>query len=115
MSKLKVFIVGAALALLTSGVTLAAASHSATNATKNSTTNAKSTIHHEVGTVNSVDKSDLVLAHSYKGKTQDVTFVLNSNTKKDGTISKGERVRVYFKNDNNKHVATEVKPIETKS
>ena len=114
MNKWRVFIVGAALAFFTTGATLAA--HSATNTTKTATnTNAKATVHYEVGTVNSISDSALVLAHNYKGKTQDVNFVLNSTTKKDGMINKGERVRVYFKNENSKHVATEIKPAATKS
>jgi hypothetical protein len=107
--------VGAAFALASGVVTLATDTHSATKTTKNSTSNAQATIHSEVGTVDSMTNSDLVLAHNYKGKTHDVNFVLNSNTKKDGTITKGERVRVYFKNQNNQHIATEVKAAPTKS
>lgn len=116
MNKWKVLLVSATLALFTGGVTLAAKAHPANNPSKSSTTtNAKATVHSETGTVNSITNSDMVLEHSYKGKTHDVKFVVNSDTKQDGTIKQGEHVRVYFKHENGQRIATEVKPVPTKS
>jgi hypothetical protein len=116
MNKWRVVIVSAVFAVATGGVALAANNQSTANTTKNSTnTTLQATVHHEAGTVNSISNSDLVLQRNYKGKTHDVKFMLNSNTKKDGTINKGERVEVYYKHQKNERIATEVKPLPART
>jgi hypothetical protein len=103
-------VVVAAAVLLIGGVTLAApAAKKQTSATSTSTNTMKMSVHHELGVVDSITSSDLTLSHTYKGKTENVTFKLDPSTKQVGTIDKGAHVEVYYKNENGEHVATEVK------
>lgn len=91
-----------------------AAKSTTTQSTTTTPSSAEPATHHEIGTVSSVTGSELVLSREFKGKTVTTTFMLNSGTKKDGTINRGERVEVSYHNRDNQHLATEVKP-ETKS
>lgn len=50
-----------------------------------------------MGTISSVTASDLVLDHKYKGKEESTKFVLNSDTKKEGNLDKGEMATVYYR------------------
>lgn len=103
------FLVAAAAALLLGGIALAAPGAKQTASTKTSTATMKTTVHHESGVINSMTSSDLTLSHTYKGKTESLSFKLDPNTKKIGAIDKGARVVVYYKNENGEHLATEVK------
>ena len=57
----------------------------------------KMSVHHESGVVDSITSSDLTLSHTYKGKTEKMTFNLDPSTKKIGTIDQGSSVVVYYK------------------
>ena len=48
---------------------------------------------------------------------ENTKFVLNSDTKKEGTIDKGEMATVYYHMDKKQRIATEVKvtPAKTKT
>jgi hypothetical protein len=106
MIRWNALVVGAALILVTGGIALQAKTPAQNSTTKTTTT---PTMHHEMGTVDSMTNSELILSHEYKGKSETTTFVLNASTKKDGTIDKGQRVEVYYQNQNKQHIATEVK------
>jgi hypothetical protein len=112
----KSLIVGSALsgALMLGMGGAALASQNSTKSSSTTTSNSATT-HEEVGTIRSMTNSDLVLAHTYKGKQESTTFKMDSNTKKEGTIEKGARVAVYFKDQNHERVATEVKAEPKKS
>ena len=114
MSISKTLIFGAAFMLMTGGATLAAQTSSQTNSTKSSNT-AKAAVHEEMGTVSSLTSSELVLAHTVKGKQEESTFKLDSSTKKEGTIDKGTHVAVYYKDQNHERMATEIKAEPKKS
>jgi hypothetical protein len=109
-------LIAAAAFLLMGGVTLAAsaAKKQATDTNSNSSM-MKSSTHHEWGVVDSMTDTDLTLTHTYKGKTEQMTFKLDPNTKKLGDVDKGSHVEVYYKNENGEHVATEVKARKSKS
>jgi hypothetical protein len=119
----KALIVAAALALGTSGFALAARtntpastnSKTATSTAKTATSTAKTVTHHEMGTIDSITDSDLVLTHKYNGKVENTKFVVNADTKKDGTIDKGSEATVYYKFSNHQRVATEIKAEPKKS
>lgn len=68
-----------------------------------------------MGTIASVTASDLVLEHKYKGKEENTKFVLNSDTKKEGNVDKGEMATIYYHMDNKERVATEIKVAPAKS
>jgi hypothetical protein len=64
--------------------------------------------HQAAGVVKSVDDTSLVLTHKVSGKDQDITFVLNAQTKKTGTIKVGEKVVVHYKVEGGQNIATVV-------
>lgn len=108
-----------ALAFLLAGGLTFAARTGATSTTKSNaaTTQAttQSATHHETGKVSSMTSSDLVLRHEHLGKAKKISFVLNSATKQEGKIEQGDRVTVYYRDENGKKVATEVKTVPSKS
>ncbi|MGB8474378.1 MAG: hypothetical protein WCE61_09860 [Candidatus Acidiferrum sp.] len=107
----------AAVLLCGEGVTLAARTTSPTKATTKTATQAKAkpAVYHRMGTISSVTDSDMVLEHKWKGKEVSTNFVLNSDTKKEGTLDKGEMATVYYHMDKKQRVATEVKVTPAKS
>jgi hypothetical protein len=118
--KIRYFVMfAAALLLCGEGATLAARATSPKSATSKTTTKekAKPAVYHRMGTISSVTDSDLVLEHKWKGKEENTKFVLNSDTKKEGTLDKGVMATVYYHMDNKQRIATEVKvtPAKTKT
>jgi hypothetical protein len=117
--KAKPLILGAALILGCFG--LATASHAAAfgnakPATKTATADtAKKTVHEMTGTVSSITDSELVLTHKWKGQEHETKFTLNSATKKDMTVEKGNQVTVLYQYENHQRTATELKPVEKKT
>jgi len=105
-------------AMLAGSVALAART-SAANTTKSNaaTTEAttQSATHHQTGKVSSMTSSNLVLNHEHFGKAEKTDFVLNSATKQEGKIGNGDRVTVYYHDQNGKKIATEVKAVGSKS
>ena len=71
--------------------------------------NTKATDHQLMGTVTSVTPSEVVVDHELKGKEVKTTFMLNSNTKKEGTLEKGSRATIVYRIENKQRVATDVK------
>lgn len=118
MKRGKSILMSAALILGCAG--LVTASTAATPATvksstsTTSTSNTKTKTHELKGTVTSVSDTELVLSHTWKGKTESTKFVMNTATKKDGTVAKGDAVMVMYQYENKERTATEVKP-ETSS
>ncbi|HKW55721.1 MAG TPA: hypothetical protein VJN42_00055 [Candidatus Acidoferrum sp.] len=76
---------------------------------------AKPATYHRMGTISSVSGSDLVLQRKYKGKEETTKFVLNSDTKKEGSLDKGEMATVFYHMDKKERVATEVRVTQAKS
>jgi hypothetical protein len=87
----------------------------ATTQTTKSTTATKPAMHHMMGTVTSVTDSDLVLEHEWKGKKEQTKFALDSQTKKEGDITKGCHASVSYEMQNHQRKATEVKVSAMKS
>jgi hypothetical protein len=113
----KALVVVFALAL--AGTAAFATPTTATNSTKSNTNSAETAtqadLHHETGKVSSITSSDLVLNHSRKGKEEKTSFVLDSGTKQEGKIVQGDRVTVYYRDQNGKRIATEVKAVSSKT
>src|SRR4051794_39746092 len=82
--------------------------------TKTKTTN-KGAMHHATGTVTSIDNDKLVLNQKVNGKAEDVTIMLNSDTKKPTDLKTGDRVSVQWRDENNEKMATSVKAMPSKS
>ncbi|HUL14707.1 MAG TPA: hypothetical protein VLV88_01825 [Terriglobales bacterium] len=107
VSFLAVLILGCAT--LVSAASTTAPAKAKSTSTSKSTAAAKTTVHHIMGTVSSVTDSDLVVEHEWKGKKEETKFALDSNTKKDGDITKGCHVTVTYELQNHQRTATEVK------
>ncbi|MGB8457567.1 MAG: hypothetical protein WCE50_07595 [Candidatus Acidiferrum sp.] len=116
--KIRYFVLlAAALLLCSEGATIAARTTSPKDAKSKTTTQekAKTAVYHRMGTISSVTDSDLVLEHKWKGKEESTKFVLNSDTKKEGTLDKGEMATVYYHMADKQRIATEVKVTQPKS
>jgi hypothetical protein len=62
------------------------------------------------GAISSIDASRLVMTHKTKnGKTEDLTFTLNSQTERQGVLKPGSKVSVHYTNENNQLVATAIR------
>jgi hypothetical protein len=106
----------AALLLCGEGAAVAARAASRDAATDKATTQkAKPAIYHRMGTISSVTGSNLLLERKANGKEQNTDFVLNSDTKKEGTLNKGEKATIYYRMDKKQRIATDVKVMEPKS
>lgn len=86
-----------------------------TTAKSDTKTETKAVLHHEMGTIEAVTDSNLTLDHTYKGKEEKTTFVLDSSTKKEGDVAKGDRATVYYHLSKKDRIATEVKVMTPKS
>lgn len=114
MKTLKLFSFLAVLILGCAAVSVARTAPTKPDA-KKSTTTAKMSVHHMMGTVTSVTDSDLVLEHEWKGKKEETKFALDSNTKKEGDITKGCHASVTYEMQNKERKATDVKVSAMKS
>jgi hypothetical protein len=104
-----------AVALVLAGGVGIASQTSKTNTPKQTTQasmhkTSNSTLHHEMGTVGSLTSNELVLDHTWKGKQEKTNFTIDSSTKKEGNITQGQHVVVYYHMEKGQRVATELKP-----
>ena len=104
----KLFTVAATF-IVGSGIALAAGTTPSNSSKTSLTKSNKTTTHHLMGTITSINASDLVVSHKYHGKEESSTFMLNSLTKKEGNLMKGDEATIYYQVSNNQNVATDVK------
>src|SRR5881397_414658 len=71
--------------------------------------------HFTQGTIASMDSGKLVLSRKRRGKAQQVTFVLNPQTRRYGSLATGARVTVQYREDNNQRIATALREVTAKS
>jgi Domain of unknown function (DUF5666) len=68
------------------------------------------------GTITSIDNERLVISHKKRGrKTEDLTFMLNSQTERKGDLKPGSIVSVHYINDNNQLTATAIQAMPQKT
>jgi Domain of unknown function (DUF5666) len=68
------------------------------------------------GTITSIDKDRLVLAHKAKNaKAEELTFMLNSKTERKGDLTPGSRVSVHYRAENNQLMATAIQAMPQKT
>ena len=101
MKRGKIFTLAVAF-VLTAGVALA--TQTKTNTSKQAPASVKTTaasvMHHETGTIASLTSNQLTLDHTWKGKQEQTKFTLDSATKKEGNVAKGDHVVVYYHLEN---------------
>jgi hypothetical protein len=73
----------------------------------------KSADHVARGVVKSLSDDQLVLERNGKNK-KEMTLTMDSSTKKTGDIKAGSHVIVHYRNENNRDVATSVRPMAQK-
>ncbi len=105
---------------VTAGLATVSGQTSGTNSAKqvpqsDTHTTDKMTLHHETGKVYSLAADELILDHTWKGKEEKTTFTLDSNTKKEGNVEKGDRVMVYYRYQKGHRIATELKAMAART
>jgi hypothetical protein len=71
--------------------------------------------HFTQGTIASIDSNQLVVNRKGRGKQQQSTFTLNSDTQRTGNLAVGSRVSVQYREDNQQKTATSVREVGQKS
>lgn len=71
--------------------------------------------HFTQGTIASIDANQVVVSHKVRGKAQQDTFMLNSQTQRNGNLAAGSRVSIQYRDDNNQKIATMVREVAAKS
>jgi len=59
-------------------------------------------------TIVSIDAHSLVVSRSIKGKTEQLRFVVNSDTTRKGNLTSGSRVTVHYTTQNHENIATSI-------
>ena len=75
----------------------------------------KPTTHSTKGTIASINGDTLVINQTVRGKPQQLTLTLNSQTQRSGDLVAGNPVTVQYRQDNNQKVATAVRESGAKS
>ena len=78
-------------------------------------TNHQPASHVTLGTIASMGANQLVLNRKGRGKGQQVTFTLNSQTQQTGNLTPGSRVSIQYREENHQKVASAVREIASKS
>ena len=78
-------------------------------------TNHQPASHVTQGTIASMGANQLVLNRKGRGKGQQVTFMLNSQTQQIGNLTAGSRVAVQYREENNRKIANAVREVASKS
>jgi hypothetical protein len=64
------------------------------------------TRHEVTGKIESLTASRLILASQTKGKEQEMTFALDPETQREGSVAAGTQATVRFRVENNQKIAT---------
>jgi len=67
--------------------------------------------HFTQGTISSIQTNQLVIAKSVRGKAEQMTFVLTSETQRTGSLVAGTRVSVQYREANNQNIAAAVREL----
>ncbi len=72
-------------------------------------------MHFTQGTITSIDASQLVVTKKVRGKAQQTTFKLNSQTQLAGHLASGTRVSVQYNEDKSQKIAVAVRELAAKT
>ena len=116
MNRGKILVLPVAL-LVAAGLAIAGETSGTTSGKQTQQTDtqktAMATVHHERGTISSMDANELILDHTWRGKEEKTKFTLNPETKKEGSVAKGDHVMVYYHFQKGQRIATELKSVTT--
>jgi hypothetical protein len=71
--------------------------------------------HFTQGTITSIQANQLVINRMVRGKAAQMTFALNAQTERTGTLVAGTRVSVQYREANNQNVAAAVREMPADS
>jgi hypothetical protein len=71
--------------------------------------------HFTQGTITSIQTNQLVISRMVRGKAAQMTFVLNPQTERTGSLVAGARVSVQYREANNQNVAAAVRELPADS
>src|SRR6266571_740886 len=71
--------------------------------------------HVAVGTITSIDANQVVVNERVKGKDQQMTFKLDSATRKTGQLANGTPVTIQYRTENSQNIATAVRERSSKT
>ena len=103
----KVMTLMASLMLLVGIAAFAQGTSQKTKSTKETKTKGEVT-RQASGTIRSTDTGTLVLTHKVSGKQEEISFVMNDQTKKEGELRSGEKATVHYKVEGGQNMATMV-------
>jgi hypothetical protein len=67
--------------------------------------------HFTQGTITSVDANQLVLTRKVRGKSEQITFAIDSQTQHSGNLVAGIRVSVQYREDHRQNIAAAVREL----
>jgi hypothetical protein len=67
--------------------------------------------HFTQGTITSIDANQMVLAKKVRGKTEHMSFAMNSETQRFGNLAAGSRVSVQYREADNQNIAAAVREL----
>ena len=111
-NKIMALIAGGALALAGTGyaATQASSAAPATPAAKTAKATNKAMTSVTRGKIKSISDNQIVIERKMKTGTKDFTYAMTPSTQKQSDLKTGDRVVVHYRKDNNKEVATAVRP-----
>src|SRR5712691_2058176 len=67
--------------------------------------------HFTQGTITSIDTNQMVLAKKVRGKTEHMSFAINSQTQRVGNLAAGTRVSVQYREADSQNIAAAVREL----
>jgi hypothetical protein len=71
--------------------------------------------HFTQGTIASIDANQLVITKKVRGKAQQVTFAINSETQRSGNLATGSRVSIQYREIDRRNIAAAVRELAAES
>lgn len=78
-------------------------------------TTSRPATHFTQGTIASIDANQVVVNRKVRGKAQQDTFLLNSQTQRSGNLTTGTRVSIQYRDQNNQKTATVIREVAAKA
>ena len=71
--------------------------------------------HFTQGTITSIDANQMVITKKVRGKAEQVTFAMNSQTQQSGNLAAGTRVSVQYREGGSQKIAAAVRELPSKA
>lgn len=68
--------------------------------------------HFTQGTITSIEANQMVITRKVRGKAQQVTFAMSSQTQRTGNLVAGSRVSVQYREDDKQNIAAAVRELQ---